>query len=207
MAAWWDTIQIKKGTGGYVTEEQKNNLIEHAVTTWEGMGLTDDQIAFGIGVMGIESGFYPHAKGLRSKSEYGLGQFTEDTWKDAVDYYNTRPEHKARQEQDIDPEKGKDDPDSQIPVIGAWIPRAWGRAAEIPVGRRPTGYSFDELAYGKWHQGLSEQPGKMGKFFASPGYNNPEMRGYFLRNVDRARQSLRMRKTNRGSGTAPRLVP
>jgi len=85
----------------------------------------------------------------------------------------------------------------------ATIPRAWGRAAGIPLGQRPTGYSFDELAYGKWHQGLNESVDKMGKFFAKPGYNNPDMRGYFIRNVDRARQALRMRKSNRGLGVSP----
>ncbi len=79
MGTVWDNIQIKKGKGGCgdVTVEQKNDLIEHAVSIWEGMGLSDEQIAFGIGVMGLESGFNPHAKGTTSPKsvEYGLGQF------------------------------------------------------------------------------------------------------------------------------------
>lgn len=180
----WDTIQIKKGGGGCgdVTEEQKNGNIDHAVSTWEHMGLTDDQIAFGIGLMGVESGFNPHAKGVKSKSEHGLGQFTEKTWKAAVKHYNTRPEHKTRNEPDIDAVKGKDDPSSQIAVIGAWIPNAWGRAAQIPARNRPRGYGFDELAYGKWHQGVNEPVGKLKEFLGNlHQYNNPNIRGYFTR--------------------------
>ena len=75
MTSWWETIGIKKGKGGCgdVTEEQKNSTIDHAVSTWERMGLSDDEIAFGIAVMGLESGFnhrtirrIPHGAGLRS---------------------------------------------------------------------------------------------------------------------------------------------
>ena len=34
MTSWWETIQIKKGPGGCgdVTEEQKNDTIDHAVS-------------------------------------------------------------------------------------------------------------------------------------------------------------------------------
>jgi hypothetical protein len=118
MPNWWDIIQIKEGKGGCgdVTEEQKNNLIEHAVSTWENMGLSDEQIAFGIGVMGLGSGFNPRAKGVASDTESGLGQFTGGTWGDAVKYYNRRPERKARHEPDIDPVKGREDPHSQVAV-------------------------------------------------------------------------------------------
>jgi hypothetical protein len=175
MANWWENIQIKKGPGGCgdVTEDQKNKTIEHAVSTWERMGLSDDQIAFGIGVIGMESGFNGHAKGVKSRTEHGYGQFIEDTWKAAVKRYNTRPEHKARQEPDVDPVEGRDDPDSQIAVIGAWIPNAWGRAAEIPSERRPKGYSFDEIAYGKWHQGVNEKPGGYANFLQIPTTTTP----------------------------------
>ena len=64
MTSWWENIGIKKGPGGCgdVTEEQKNSTKDHAVSTWERMGLSEDEIAFGIGVMGLESGFDPHAK-------------------------------------------------------------------------------------------------------------------------------------------------
>ena len=206
MATWWDTIQIKKGGGGCgdVTEEEKNSNIDHAVSAWENMGLTEDQIAFGIGIMGMESGFNPKAEGVtRSSKEHGLGQFTRGTWEEAVKHYNTRPDHKSRHERDIDPVKDKDDLHSQIAVIGARIPEAWGRVAGIPVRQRPKGYGFDELAYGKWHEGINKPVKGLGKFLGDPRYNNPNMRGYFTKNVDRARQALRMRKTNKGIAVSP----
>ena len=195
MTSWWETIGIKKGKGGCgdVTEEQKNNTIDHAVSTWKRMGLTDDQIAFGVAVMGLESGFNPNAKS-ESSSAHGLGQFTDDTWKDAVNHYNTRPEHKTRHEPDIDPDSGRSDPHSQIEVLGPWIRKTWERAGTIPSGQRPKGYSFDEIAYGKCHGGQSKSPEDIGKFLANPTeYNNPNKRGYFTTNVDRARQAVRMR--------------
>ncbi len=194
MGTWWDNIQIKKGKGGCgdVTEEQKNNLIEHAVSTWEGMGLSDEQIAFGIGVMGLESGFNHRAIG-ESKSESGLGQFNEKTWGDAVKYYNTRPEHPTRLEPDIDPVKGRDDPDAQIAVMGPWLRKVWDRAGTIPGRRRPGGYGFEEIAYQKW-KGMNNPPDIINKGLRDPHYDNPDKRGYFTRNVDRARQALAMRK-------------
>lgn len=198
MTSWWENIGIKKGPGGCgdVTKEQKNSTIDHAVSTWKRMGLTDDEIAFGIAVMGLESGFNPHAKGTTAESvEYGYGQFIDTTWKEAVDHYNTRPEHAALREPNIDPDKIRDDPNSQIAVMGPWIRKTLKRAGTIPVRQRPRGYSFDEIAYGKWHEGQSKPPEGIGKFLAHPKkYNNSEMRDYFVTNVDRARQALRMRK-------------
>jgi hypothetical protein len=200
MATWWDNIQSKKGPGGVgdVTEEEKNNHIERAVNTWERMGLTEDQIAFGIGVMGLESGFNPRARNNKSTAE-GLGQFTGDTWKDAVKRYNTRPAHKKLSEPDIDLVTGRTDPDSQIQAMGAWITNAWGQAAAIPRKKAPKGYSFDELAYGKWHGGMNKNAEGISKFLGEPAYDNPQIRGYFIPNVDRARQALRIRKSDQGS--------
>jgi len=197
MTSWWETIQIKKGPGGCgdVTEEQKNDTIDHAVSTWKGMGLSDDEIAFGIGVMGLESGFNPRAKGTTPKSaEYGLAQFIGDTWKEAVNHYNTRPEHAALGEPHIDPDKGRNDRDSQIAVMGPWIRKTWKRAGTIPGRQRPKGYSFDEITYGKWHGGQDKKPKAIGEFLADPTeYHNPNKRDYFVTTVDRARQALRMR--------------
>jgi len=197
MASWWDNIGFKKGTGGHVTQDQKNSLIEQAVSTWSRMGLTDDEIALGIGIMGIESGFYPQAKHQTPKHKwYGLGQLRDDTWEEAVNHYNTRPEHKALHERNIDPVKGRDDLDSQIAVMGPWIRKTWARAGTVPMNRRPTGYSFDELAYGKWHQGQSETPEDIATdFFHTLRYEAPYMRDYFIQNVDRARQALRLRRS------------
>jgi len=191
----WDNIQIKKGKGGCgdVTVEQKNDLIEHAASTWEGMGLSDEQIAFGIGVMGLESGFNPQAKGVASDTESGLGQFNNETWEDAVRYYNNRPEHVTRHEPDMDPDKGRDDPGSQIAVMGPWLRKAWDRAGTIPGRQRPKGFGFEELAYQKW-KGMNNPPKVVNERLRHPHYNNPNIRGYFTTNVNRARQALAMRK-------------
>jgi hypothetical protein len=156
-----------------------------------------DEIAFGIAVMGLESGFNPRAKGttLESRTEYGLSQFTDETWEQAVNHYNTRPEHATLGEPHINPGKSRSDPNSQIEVMGPWISKTCKRTGTIPARQRPKGYSFDEIAYGKWHQGQSEAPKEIGKFLADPQkYNNPNNRDYFTTNLDRARQALRMRK-------------
>jgi hypothetical protein len=200
MATWWDNIQIKKGSGGVgdVTDEEKNHHIEQAVKTWERMGLTEDQIAFGIGVMGLESGFNPRA-GNAGSSAKGLGQFTEGTWKDAVRHYNTRAAHRKLFEPDIDPVTGSGNIDSQIQVMGPWIANAWEQAAAIPRKKAPKGYGFDELAYGKWHEGMNKDAEGIGKYLGKHAYDNSDIRGYFVPNVDRARQALRMRKSNQGT--------
>jgi len=74
----WEIIQIKEMPGKKkVTQDQKNALIERAVSIWEDMGLTNPEIAFATTVMGQESGFDAKAKGknqgfgrVRSRSVY-----------------------------------------------------------------------------------------------------------------------------------------
>ena len=82
----WETIQTKKGQDiGNVTEDQKNATIEKAERTWDKMGLTDEQKAFGIATMGLESGFDPNAKSsAKGSDEHGLGQFKRETWGDGT---------------------------------------------------------------------------------------------------------------------------
>lgn len=157
--AWtyWDTIQIKEIPGAKkVTEDQKNRTIEHAVSTWQGMGLTNPEIAFGIATMGLESAFNPRIKGP-STSERGLGQFNDDTWRDAVNYYNrerTKPGNTAWPA--VDPVKGRDDHDSQINVMGPWIRNVWDKAGQIGDDRRLEGHTFQQIAYGKWKEGANK---------------------------------------------------
>ena len=71
-------------------------------------------------------------------------------------------------EPDIDPDKIRDDPAAQIAVMGPWIRKTWERAGTIPVRQRPKGFSFDEIAYGKWHGGQNEPPELIGQFLAGP---------------------------------------
>ena len=66
----WTNITGKTGPGiGAVTEGAKDSTITAAVTTWQQIGLTQQQIAYGVAVMGVESGFDPGAKS--STGPYG----------------------------------------------------------------------------------------------------------------------------------------
>jgi len=194
MATPWDNIGIKKGQGGAgkVTEEQKNALIERAVTTWEEMGVKDPaQLAFGIAMMGLESGFNPHARGS-SKTERGLGQFIDDTWGDAVKRYN------KHHWPPVDPVKGRDDYDSQIRVIGAWIPYVWQKAGEIAADRNLKGYGPQQVAYSKWNKGQNADAEKVGAFLKE-NWKNPNIGGYFDTTYSRALQGLELRKSAGGT--------
>jgi hypothetical protein len=195
----WDTIQIKDIKGAKkVTEDQKNKTIEHAVNTWQGMGLTDPEIAFGTTVMGHESAFNPHLKGP-SKTERGLGQFTGDTWKDAVNYYNDerkKPENSHWPA--VDPVKGRDDHDSQIQVMGPWVRNAWNGAGDIVRDPNVKGYDQKQIAYGKWNQGQNAQADKVGKYL-NDKWHDPNIGGYFEPNYDRAMQGLKIRKQRGGN--------
>jgi|WetSurMetagenome_2_1015567.scaffolds.fasta_scaffold991864_1 hypothetical protein len=107
----WNLINERNGANnvGHVSKFDKNQLIDNAKDTWEAMGLFEEQIAFGIAMMGIESGFNPKASrtdhipvkvnGVIQTDENGnviyndyvykgLGQFAytiPNTWGDAVD--------------------------------------------------------------------------------------------------------------------------
>lgn len=150
----WKNITIKKGPGGAgrVTEEEKGSIIDMAVSYWGKMGLTQEQMAFGIATMNVESGFNPDAKNPAPKSTaYGLGQFIDDTWSYAVAYYNN---HFMGHGPKIYPDVSRDDADAQIKVMGAYIVRVWIRAIELAGDSRLSGYNFMEVAYGIWHQGI-----------------------------------------------------
>ena len=150
----WKNIKIKRGRGGAgeVTEDEKNATIEKAVSQWERMGLSQEQIAFGIATMNVESGFNSDAKNPAPDSTaYGLGQFTDDTWIYAVDYYNN---HFRGHGPKIYPYVSRDDADAQIKVMGAYIVRVWTRATKLVGDSRLKDYHFMEVAYGIWHQGI-----------------------------------------------------
>ena len=125
MASIWDNIKIKKGAGGVgdVTVEQKNSTISNAVSVWTNMVLSEEQIAFGIATMGVESGFNPAAQA--TTTAYGLGQFTNDTWAWAVSEYNRKFGG------NLDPDQSRNDPTAQIAVMGAWIDKVWTMAQSV----------------------------------------------------------------------------
>ncbi len=195
----WNTIQIKEIPGKKkVTEDQKNATIEKGMSTWDQMGLSDEQKAFGGAVIGTESAFDPHAKGP-SESERGLGQFTDRTWKDAVNYYND--ERKKPQNQNwpaVDAVKGREDHDSQIRVMGPWIQKTWESAGEIARDPNVKGYSQEQIAYGKWHGGVNQPAKGVGNYLKGNWYK-PDIGGYFDVTYDRAKQGLSIRKQRGGN--------
>ncbi|MBI2413573.1 MAG: hypothetical protein HYV24_10240 [Deltaproteobacteria bacterium] len=55
MSSLWKKIKIKKGLGGagQITEEQKNLTIDRSASLWEKIGLSKEEISFGIATMNI----------------------------------------------------------------------------------------------------------------------------------------------------------
>lgn len=151
----WKNIKVKKGSGGAgdVTEDEKYAVIEDADSTWGEMGLTQEQKAFGIAVMNVESGFNPAAKNpLPESTAYGLGQFINSAWETAVKYYNAKFRDKS--EPWIDTDSSRSDTDAQIKVMGGWIERVWERAGALAGDPALEDYNFMEIAYGVWHEGV-----------------------------------------------------
>lgn len=160
MSSRWDTIQGKKGRGiGHVTNEQKNAVISKAESKWKEMGLTQNEIAFGIATMGVESGFDPKAKSPDPNSTAeGLGQFLKGTWPDAVTEYNKKSNAHLK------PDQSRHDPDAQLSVMGAWISKVWERAGKLWGTPGFQEYSHAEVAYGLWHTGADAPTNSVRKF-------------------------------------------
>lgn len=173
MSSIWDSIKIKKGPGGCgnVSNEQKNKTIESAVETWENMGLDQDQIAFGIAVMGVESGFNPLARG-HSKTERGLGQFNDDTWTDAVKFHNSLYPNP------VDPAKNRNEEACQVRAMGAWIHKAFQKAENL-VSPSLNNYRFEEIAYGLWHESVYAKSDRVERFLGSDQYQSTNISIYF----------------------------
>ncbi|MBI5969672.1 MAG: hypothetical protein HY884_00750 [Deltaproteobacteria bacterium] len=158
----WD-ITPKEGPGGAgdVTEEEKNSIINKAISKWKEMGLSMEEIALGIATMNVESGFNPLAENPDPKSSAkGLGQFNDLTWPDAVKYYNR---HRAKGEPKIDPDSSRWDTDDQIKVMGPWLEHVYHEAVKYSLDPRLAGYSISEIAYGLWHEGVSKTNDKVDK--------------------------------------------
>jgi hypothetical protein len=186
----WEIIQIKEMPGKKkVTQDQKNALIERAVSIWEDMGLTNPEIAFATTVMGQESGFDAKAKGkTKDSDEYGLGQFTEGTWGEAVKQYN------IRYKPGIDnAATARKNPDAQIRVMGVWVPHIWEKAGEVTRDPKLKGYEQEQIAYGIWNKGPDADPEDVGDYL-NHNWHDPNTGGYFDTNYDRAMQGLSLRK-------------
>lgn len=181
MPSHWDNIETKDIAGKKkVNDEEKNKTISDAARMWAAMGLTQKQIAFGIAAMGLESGFDPAAKGPPKSSAYGLGQFNDKTWEDAVKKYN------RLYGTTYDPDKTRKDPDSQKAVMGEWIKFIWPKAEEKSKDPELKGHSKEEIAYGLWHEGRSKDPKDLKTYLEKrendkngDGFNNSHNKGYF----------------------------
>ncbi len=105
-------------------------------------------------------------------SIYGLGQFNNYTWHDAVKEYNDN--YRSPSESRIYPEVSKDDPDTQIKVMGAWIRKAWEKAQDIADDPKLKDYSLLEVAYGLWHAGIYKSVDGVKAYLddADKGYKN-----------------------------------
>lgn len=187
MASIWDNIGVKAIPGVTpVTNDQKNDIISSAVTQWTGMGLTQEQIAFGIATMGVESAFNSTALSTDPRStEYGLGQFNNPTWNRAVNYYN------QNYGGNLDPAVSREDVAAQIAVMGAWIPVVQSRAADVLNDPRLGGYSQNQIAYGMWHEGfgtIGNVPEVQRFLDHVKGFNNANVGGYFDATLEKARR-------------------
>ena len=71
------------------TSSHEDIVIDAAVPIWMQMGLTTDQIAYGIAMIAVESGFHPQrSNGIKKSSIRGLGQFDSGTWHDRAGQFN-----------------------------------------------------------------------------------------------------------------------
>lgn len=152
------------------------------------MGLSDDEIAFGIATMGVESGFDSKAKASGSTAR-GLGQFLESTWKDAVKNYNS---HYGGS---LDTDLSRHDADSQTAVMGAYIKKViWPTAKRHAADSKLSSYSVEEIAYGMWHEGVGTEGNveRVSKYLGrTDGYNNTNVKAYFRRTYNKAKEVLK----------------
>jgi hypothetical protein len=57
MSGRWSAIEIRTRRGNGVSRDTADRVLSAAEDAWGRMGLTGTQIAFGMGLMDIESGF------------------------------------------------------------------------------------------------------------------------------------------------------
>jgi len=66
-------------------------VIDTAITVWMQMGLTEDQILYGIAMMNVESGYFPtKTNGVPTDTIRGLGQFNTATWNSTAQSFDAQ---------------------------------------------------------------------------------------------------------------------
>ncbi|MBI5888137.1 MAG: transglycosylase SLT domain-containing protein [Deltaproteobacteria bacterium] len=194
---WSSYIMPKKGGYGVgdVSPERMYTIISDSANVWAGMGLTHQQIAFGIATMGVESGFNPAAR--NPSTARGLGQFRDKTWPDAVKHYN------KTYGQALDPVLSRENTASQIMVMGAWIEKLWPTAEKF--AREDPALTVEYAAYGLWHEGQNRDITDVKNYLENPKkFDNADIKGYFGRTLEGASSVMEIRRRfgtiDRGTG-------
>ena len=185
----FSNIRIRRIPGVPKTSPiERDRLLALSLFTWQNMGLTSQEVAFGIATMGVESTFNPNAAAPTSTA-FGLGQFTDPTWTDAVKYYNNNYGSTFGTLSTTN----ENDPATYIAVMGAWITNIWTRAVSNSTDPLFSGFSTDEIAYGMWHEGYGKLT-KVANFLKDTtpvvGFNNSGLRGYFDTTLNNAAQDI-----------------
>ena len=158
----WGIMSFQKLVDAFskrgVNPENGNNIISESVETWKTMGLTNDQIALGVALMYVESKYDPNAKNPNSTA-YGLGQFLDGTWSDAVDIYN------SNNDPDLEYITSRTDSQAQIEVLGSWIKdELWVKAEQMINDQFLSSYSFDDIVYALHHEGQNSSAERLKKY-------------------------------------------
>jgi hypothetical protein len=149
MSDNWSEIPIRTLRGKGVSRETADSVLSEAEATWTKMGLTKRQIAFGMGLMDIESGFNATIWSP-SRRYYGLGQFYAPTWETAVGMYNKRYHTHLST-------SFTSDANIQIAVLGNWIQEIlWPRAGHLFSDTSLNShYSLEDVAYALHNRGYN----------------------------------------------------
>lgn len=156
MINWTESIKnggkgivIKTGGGGCgkISKDEANKVIEKCIEKWKELGLNNKLIAYGIGLINIESGFNYNAGTLAKNSHAkGLGQFQPDTWKGAVAIVYQKDKVK------YDKMNYMPDIDTQIHVLGRFIENDYDTAAKTK-NKKFIGIDVRDIAYSIHHNG------------------------------------------------------
>jgi hypothetical protein len=140
-------IQIKKGAGGVgdLTNEEADKVIEYCIKKWQEFGMTKIDIATGIALINVESGFNYKAK-CPSSTAKGLGQFLNPIWNEAVDNANKLNKWK------IDKDKMRMDFETQVIILGKRIQDTLApRTLKFQTYSSFSGFKYPEILYSIHH--------------------------------------------------------
>ncbi len=161
----------KDPEGRGVSRDIADRVLSAAEDAWTRMGLTGVQIAFGMGLMDIESGF-DSTISSPDGVYYGLGQFKASTWETAVKLYNKRYHTKIET-------SFTSDANTQIAVLGNWIQRTlWPRAQHLSSDPQLNSHhSLEDIAYALHNRGQNEKSTQKIEHYLDHVYKRAEPKG------------------------------